>query len=543
MPPDTPSKNMVIASESHAIVETTAGKVRGYTRNGIYTYKGIPYGAPTGGKKRFLPPEKPAPWTGVRSCLHYGHVCPQGAFAGTYLNTGGDNSPIEDEDRFLLYRSFWQPAGEDCLRLNIWTSQINRASNRPVMVWLHGGGFHVGSGHDLLAYNGENLSRGGDVVVVTLNHRLGAFGFLNLAEIGGEKYAASANVGLLDIVLALEWVRDNIASFGGDPKNVMIFGQSGGGGKVNALMAMPSAQGLFQRAAVQSGSMLEIATPDVSAKLASALLSDLGISARWLDRLETVPVERLLTAASVAVLALKRTFDPTSEFGKFGKSLVWAPTLDGVVLPRHPFEPDAPEISARVPLLVGTNLNEFVSGVDNPNAYSLTESELEDRLQERLEARTSQVIDAFRRCYPLAKPFDLYSIILTASVRQAAITQAERKAVQNQAPVYLYLFAYKTPVLDGRPGAFHSAEIAFVFDNLDICDQLTGSDPASYLLSKKMSQAWVNFARNGDPNVGVLPRWSAFTPDERITMIFDTTCEERLDPDGKALQSLAQALQ
>src|SRR5579863_1440411 len=241
--PTAGTRTTVVASYPKAIVETTAGKVRGYTQNGVYTFKGVPYGAPTEGAARFMPPAKPTPWSGVRSSLHYGRACPN----GVQLPHDGNNESRTDEDAFLLYRTSPQ-AGEDCLRVNIWTPEINGSRKRPVMVWMHGGGYSGGSGHDLLSYASENLCHRGDVVTVTHNHRLNTFGYLNLAELGDERYASSANVGMLDLVAVLEWVRDNISNFGGDPSNVTIFGQSGGGAKICTLLAMPAARGLFHRA-------------------------------------------------------------------------------------------------------------------------------------------------------------------------------------------------------------------------------------------------------------------------------------------------------
>ncbi|MGC9348797.1 MAG: carboxylesterase/lipase family protein [Anaerolineae bacterium] len=519
-------------SSTAAVVRTSAGKVRGYIRNGIYTFKGIPYGAPTGGAARFMPPSRPSPWSGVRSCLHYGHTCPQLAFKGSYLVTGGDNAPVDDEDAFLLYRAYLQPAGEDCLRLNIWTPAIHTPTRYPVMVWLHGGGFEVGSGHDLAAYDGEALATRGDVVVITLNHRLGVFGHLNLAEVGGEPYAGSGNVGLLDIVLALEWVQENIVNFGGDPGNVMIFGQSGGGGKVNALMAMPAAGGLFHRAAVQSGSTLRVGEPENTARLAAAVLAELGVEPAHLEALQQFTVQELLAAGRAAVRGLAD--EARREHGR--SRLGWTPTVDGGSLPRHPFDPDAPDVSADVPLLVGTNLHEFVCGVDRPDAYSLTGPELVQQLRARYGEGSEEILSAYQRCYPDAKPFDLLAFISVAPFRQSAVDQATRKAAQGKAPAYYYLFSWRTPVLDGRPGAFHSAEIAFVFDNLERCSNLTGGDPEADILAGRMSQAWINFARYGDPNHDDLPHWPAFTSEEGATMRFDSPCAVVKDPDRAARQ-------
>src|SRR5262245_7823059 len=510
----------VSAGSSKAVVETTAGKVSGYVRNGIFTFKGMPYAAPVGGEARFMPPAKPKPWAGVRSSMQYGHVCPQVARAGW----------ANDEEAWLFSWDDGIP-GEDCLRVNVWTQGINDNKKRPVMVWLHGGGFQAGSGQELPSYDGENLSRRGDVVVVSVNHRLGVLGYLNLADVGGEKYASAANAGGLDRVAVLERVSANISKFGGDPGNVTIFGQSGGGGKVSALMAMPAAKGLFHKAIVQSGSGLRMASPENTARLAAATLAELNLDGNHLDQLHKLPVQTLIAAGQAAA----RKLAPAGGLRVFQRRTDrngWAPTVDGKILPQHPFDPAAPAISANVPMLIGTTLNEFTSGINNPKVDALTENELAERVKAMYGERSGQIIAAFRKANPKAKPFDILSFISTVPTRHNAVTQAELKAAQGAAPAFLYLFTWQTPVLDGRPHAFHCAELAFVFDNIDRCVNMTGGGPDARALAAKTSEAWIAFARKGDPNHPGLPKWPAYTADKGATMILDNKCEVKNDPDG-----------
>jgi para-nitrobenzyl esterase len=533
LPKDTGKLTAVrplIASSKDAIASTSAGKVAGYERNRIYTFKGIPYGDTTEGPNRFMPPAKPKPWTGVRSSRQFGYVSPQGPRAGW----------ANDEEAFMFS---WNDGiqGEDCLRVNVWTAGLGDGKKRPVMVWLHGGGFTAGSGQELLSYDGENLARRGDVVVVTLNHRLNILGYLNLAAFG-DKYANSANVGMLDIVAALEWVRDNIAAFGGDPGTVTIFGQSGGGGKVSALMGMPGAKGLFHRAIVESGSMLKMGTQERSRQLASLIVAELGLDASSIDKIQTLPYARLLEA-STAVMRKNnpRPAGGVPNFRRMAQMLGFSPVLDEHVLPAHPFDPKASEISAEVPMIVGTTLNEFVSAINHPEYEEMTEAEVAQKVESLFPGKSASVIAAFRQRTPEAKPFDIWSHVAASTVRENAIKQCAAKAALGKAPAYLYWFTWQTPILDGRPRAFHCSEIAFAFDNTDRCENMTGGGPDARALAAKVSDAWIHFARSGDPSHPGIPKWTAFSPETVPTMIFDNKTVLANSPDGAEQKSIAEA--
>jgi para-nitrobenzyl esterase len=531
--PDEPAeRDSLSASKSLAVAATASGTVRGFVRRGIFTFRGIPYGASTAGPGRFMPPSKPAPWKGIRTTLTYGYVSPQ------------EPRPHWDKDEVsFVYQWDDGVQNEDCLRVNVWTPGLD-ARKRPVMVWLHGGGFSTGSAHDMKTYDGENLSRRGDIVVVSLNHRVGVAGFLNLASVGGEKYATSANAGMLDIVAALEWVRDNIGAFGGDPANVTVFGQSGGGGKVTALMAMPRAAGLFHRAIVQSGSMIHMPPPDRTAELAAAVLKELGITKANLGQIHTLPIERIVAAGMAAA---KSVFPPPDfskpfDFARHAELMPWAPTVDGAILPESPFRDKAPAISANVPLLVGTTRTEFGIGWMWPEFEFYPLNELRKSiLQSYGKEKGERVIGALRRGHPGAKACDLFALWQSSGVRQAALRQAAAKAAQGVAPVYLYLFAWNTPVFDGRIRSYHCAELPFVFDNTDRCDQATGGGPAARALAAKVSEAWIRFARTGNPNHSGLPEWPAFTAADGATMIFDNNCAAANHPDGEELAVLAES--
>jgi para-nitrobenzyl esterase len=536
-PPPACGRSKVIASDEATVVETNAGKLRGFKRGGIYAFKGVPYGASTAGALRFMPPAKPEPWAGIRNALAYGRTCPQED--SVHYNMDGKNLARSDEDAFLLHRgsAVWIP-GEDCLRLNVWTPEINGSHKRPVMVSMHGGGFFGGCGHEFLSYDGENLARNHDVVLVNHNHRLNIFGYLNLASIGGDEFAGSSNVGMLDIVAVLQWVRANIASFGGDPDNVTILGQSGGGGKVATLMAMPAAKGLFHRAIVQSGPYMKAQSPEFAQQVAGLVLDQLGLSRSQVKALQTLPVDRISWAAAEAMKKIPRTRPALLDgFGTSG----WGPTADGIVLPHHPFEPESLAISSSVPMITGTALNESVSGIDRPDPDSMTEEDMHQRLHETYGDKTDAIVAAYKKEYPKATTFRLFATISTANWRILSMEQASRKAALGAAPAYAYIYSWKTPVLNGRPGPFHGADLVFTYDNAELCDHYSAGDPGAYALSKQMSATWVQFARTGDPNHSGLPHWPTFSADKRPLLIFDAPCELRNDPEGEALKLIAQS--
>lgn len=490
-------------------VETTNGTTLGLLDEGIHTFLGVRYAVPPTGDLRFMPPQKPEPAAGVTYCGRLGHSAMQLSSGGSAVTYPGSIGPALDQ--VFGSRGDVLVQGEDCLVLNVWTPEVNGASKRPVMVWYHGGGFNYGSG-SWPAYNGHNLAKNHDVVVVTVNHRLNAFGFLNLAEVGGERYKHSGNAGQLDLVASLEWVRDNIANFGGDPNNVTIFGQSGGGAKVCNLMAMPSAQGLYHKAIVQSGSAISSGSPESSARTANAVLEKLQIAPHQLDRLHEIHADELLAAAR-------------SVSGRYG------PIMDGDTIANHPFEPSASPLAANVPVMVGFTKDEMtLYHVGYEWWRDLTEDDLMPRLEEGVNRRPfggdiAKLLAAYRELHPDNAPRYLFTDVLTSRHFKGASTLAERKAAQPGAPAYFYEFAWEAPVEDKMMKAPHTAEIPFAFDNVDKGPIWLGTEKKTFELGDRISSVWTAFARTGDPNVKGMPQWKPYDAAARATMIFDTKSE------------------
>jgi para-nitrobenzyl esterase len=501
-----------------ATVETTAGKIRGARQGKVQAFKGVPYGASTAPPNRFMPPRKPQPWTSVRDASKLGNRSPQ------LLSSFHGFVPPEVE---AMDRD--EPMGEDCLMLNVWTPGVGASAKRPVMVWLHGGGYTSGSG-GFICYDGAQLAGKHDVVVITVNHRLSVFGYLYLAGIGGERYADASNVGNLDIIAALEWVRDNIAAFGGDPANVTLFGQSGGGGKVSSLMAMPRAKGLFHRAIVQSGAAVRGTSLDAARKSAEEFLTRVSLTAKDADKLQSLSMEQLLA---------------TTEPAK-GRPLDTAPVVDGRSLPTDPFDPVAPAQSADIPLLIGTTETEvtfFPNQILDPIDDAKLLASVKQIVRKASDAQVDQIVAAYRAGRPRDSNTDLYLIIASdATFRAGVLTEADRKAQQAKAAVYQYYFTWRSPVRDGKLRSFHTLEIPFVFDNVDAAQSMTGKGQDRYALADRMSAAWVAFARTGNPNHPGLPKWGTFDTRQRATMIFDTECKVVNDPHGEE-QRLLHSIQ
>ena len=477
------------------VATTRAGRVRGYVDNGVNVFKGIRYGADTA-KRRFMPPLPPEPWSEVRDAIAYGSAAPQPSRASDKPN-------------------------EDCLFLNVWTPGLRDGRKRPVMFYIHGGAYNNGSGSSPL-YDGVRLCRRGDVVVVAVNHRLNAFGYLYLAPFGGPEFADSGNTGQLDLILALQWARDNISEFGGDPGRIMLFGQSGGGAKIATLMATPLAKGLFHGAATMSGQQVTASGPLNATLRTRAVLDELKLSPERIGEIRTLPAERLLEAIN--------TRDPVLPFG----GISFAPVLDERSLRRHPFYPDAPAQSAHIPMIIGNTHDETRAFLGNEEGnFKLTWEQLPEKLAPnmRVDIQPDVVIAEYRRLYPNFSPSDVFFAATTAGRSwRGAVIEAEERA-KSGSPAYAYQLDWATPKDGGKFGAPHASDIQLVFDNIHK-PGATAIGPHAQSMADQMSETFIAFARNGNPNNKLIPRWEHYTLPRRQTMVFNVPSHLEDDPRG-----------
>ena len=501
------SRQQVEIGEEIAVAQTEYGKVRGYMLHDVFCFHGIPYGAPTSGENRFMPPQPPQPWDGVRAAVAFGESAPQEYY---------DRRP----ESYYMFVDHWNydMVGEDCLRLNVWTPALNDGGKRPVLVWLHGGGFAKGNGIEQDGYNGENMARRGDVVFCSINHRLNAFGFSDFSSVGGEKYRHSGNVGMLDIVAALEWVRDNIENFGGDPSNVTIMGQSGGGSKVSMLCAMPAAKGLFHKAVALSGDAVRANSSKYSTALGEAILNEAGLEPSEIDQLQKMPWEEYYSLAMRAQRNLRADSGYRAGF---------APVGNDIDIPSGEFFEGT---QSDVPMLLCTTFHEWNPNRDNPEWEEISFEGVAEQLSNTYKDPWA-VIEGYRKVYPEARPIEIWSYAV--SHRYGMIQLADARCRQG-APVYMGWFGWESPLFDGRHRAFHCIDISFWFMNTDRMVTHCGGGNRPYKLSMKMAEALINFMKTGKPEAKRLPEWKPYTTETGNVMILDDKCYMTYDIDKEA---------
>lgn len=519
-------EQILFIGDNIALADTQYGKVKGYVLRGINYFLGIPYGADTSGANRFMPPQKPKTWDDVFPAVWWGNSAPQ-IMEKRYANA------------YSSWADHWNydDVSEDCLRLNVFTPAINDGVKRPVLVWFHGGGFTNGNGIEQDGYNGENLARKGDVVFVSVNHRLGPMGFTNLAKAGGEKFAASGNVGMMDLVASLEWVRDNITNFGGDPGNVTIMGQSGGGAKVTTVTAMPSAKGLFHKAVVLSGATLQTGEKDYAEKLGEYILKEAGLKSTDIIKLQEMPWMEYYVLANRASAKLAAESGPGGGMMRRG----FNPCADGVVIPADPYYPEPSPSAADVTMMICSTMDEIAPSRTNAKLEEVTLDQVKDFVKERagfgagFGDKAGEVVDAYAKAFPGKKPVEIWSLV--SANRKGVVDLANAKAKQTP-PVYVAWFCWQPPLFDNRMRAFHCSDICHWFYNTDLMLTHTGGGARPRLLSEKMSGALLQFMKTGNPDNGGLPAWPRYTSEKGEVMVLDDVCQVQNDPDREARKAL-----
>ncbi|HEY1804166.1 MAG TPA: carboxylesterase family protein [Terracidiphilus sp.] len=508
-----------------AVAKTQYGPVRGFLDGGVFTFKGIPYGQNTGGENRWLPAKPPVPWKDEYPALIYGANCPQNLHPWTAI----EQTFLQDWDDGYQ--------NEDMLKLNVWTPSLT--GKRAVLVYFHGGGYSFGSSYELPSQEGAQMARHHDVVSVTVNHRLNILGFFDASEIGGSAYEDSVNVGMTDLVASLEWVRDNVANFGGDPDRVMIYGQSGGGSKVTTLLGMPSAKGLIHRASVQSGGGGNIPTKEQQKEVGRQMMKDLGLAPNDIASLQKMDWAKLMAAGNAAVAKINPPFRPGAGFFSGPARVGWSPCLDEKVINVRSFFDAAPEISKDVPMLLGS-----VSEEGNQMAQNPSEEQWHANLVKAYgEDKATALIATLKKTHPeksvrtlsymCGGAFGLNSL----TMRNNIVKMARLKHEQKAAPAYAYYFTWQSPLLDGVAGAWHTAELQFCFDNTKRCEQGTGNTPEAQALAGKMATAWANFAKTGNPGQSGIV-WAPTDPDTNKTLVWDNEIRMVNDPEGDARKIL-----
>ena len=494
-----------------AVTQTQYGKVQGYILDDVYTYLGIPYGASTAGANRFMPPQEPASWEGIRPAMFYGNDAPQ-AHQDKWKN---NSSTFTDHWNYYDY-------SEDCLNLNVWTPAPD-SKKRPVLVWMHGGGFSAGNSIEQDGYHGANLARAGDIVFVSVNHRLNVFGYSDLSAAGPE-FATSGNVGVLDLVAALQWVHNNIANFGGDPGNVTIMGQSGGGAKVCDVLAMPSSKGLVHKVVGLSGNAISAADQEGTKTIGAAILKAVKGDVK---KLQEMPWEEYYELANKVA----------AEVGTGNTMGGFSPVADGIVLPKGDFFADKNAASAGVPLMLCTTSSEFSLSKENVELENIDFDGAVAMVRDQFgQPEAETVLKAYQAAFPDKKPIELVN--LTVAQRKNVLATADAKYAQGGAPVYLAWFDYNAPLFGGRIRAFHCSDICYWFRNTDLMVTHTGGGAEPRKVSDQLSNALLAFMRTGNPNCPEIPQWPAYTPEEAPTMIFDVKSEVRNAPDRAALEHL-----